>query len=207
MDIRLKCPFTALVVGPTNSGKTELTKRLLAQRSIVMKDAPEQVVWCYGVWQPGYEELKGDVTFVQGIPSPSMLRKGNFLLVVDDLMHETQHSETLAKIFTKYSHHGNISCLYILQNLFPRGAQARNISINAQYLFLMKNIRDRAQIAYLARQIYPGNGRFLTTSFEDATHKSYSYLVLDFHPETHDDIRVRTSVFPDETVMAYKVPG
>jgi hypothetical protein len=204
-SLRLQCPFSALIVGPTNSGKTELVKRLIMEREEVMSGAPDRVIWCYGVWQRSYKDLFAyGVKFIKGVPSAELLAEGNFILVVDDLMHETRSSESLAAIFTKYSHHSNITCIYLLQNLFPRGLNSRNISINATYIILMKNMRDKAQIAYLARQVYPGRGRFLTTAFQDATREPYTYLLLDFAPKTPDVLRVRAAIFPTDEVIVYK---
>jgi hypothetical protein len=110
----------------------------------------------------------------------------------------------MAMIFTKYSHHSNISCIYIMQNLFPKGKEARNISLNTKYLFLMKNTRDRAQIGHLARQMYPGYSKYMVSSYEYATTAPFSYLLVDLCPETPEDIRLRTGVFPGDVMTVYK---
>lgn len=203
LDLRLICPFTSIIVGPTGCGKTELTKKLLYYRDIVMRNPPQRIVWCYGVWQSIYEQMP-HIEFIRGIPSAELLEQGNFILIVDDLMQETASSENLVNVFTKLSHHNNISCIYILQNLFPRGAKSRHISLNAHYIFLMKNSRDRAQISYLARQAFPGYSHFLTDAYADATKEPYSYLMLDFNILTPEHLRVRTGIFPDEKPIVYQ---
>ncbi|MCG8429663.1 MAG: hypothetical protein MJA29_00590, partial [Candidatus Omnitrophica bacterium] len=117
MDLRLICPFTMLVVGPTSSGKTIFTKNLLENRTLMLKNAPNRIVWCYSVWQPLYENLSEFIEFYEGLPDIDLIKQGNFILVVDDLMNEASNNEKLSQIFTKYSHHYNISCIYLLQNL------------------------------------------------------------------------------------------
>ena len=46
------------------------------------------------------------------------------LLIVDDLMQET--NETIANLFTKGSHHRNVSVLFLVQNLFPKKQICKN---------------------------------------------------------------------------------
>jgi len=40
------------------------------------------------------------------------------LVIIDDLMQET--NETVANMFTKGSHHRNVSVVFLAQNLFPK---------------------------------------------------------------------------------------
>jgi len=47
-------------------------------------------------------------------------------------MQET--NETVANLFTKGSHHRNVSIMYLAQSLFPKNKFARNISLNAHYM-------------------------------------------------------------------------
>jgi hypothetical protein len=80
----------------------------------------------------------------------------------------------------------------------------RNISLNSNYIVLMKNSRDRAQVTHLARQMYPGKSGFLTAAYEDATkHATYSYLLLDFKNTTPENLRVRSGIFPGEAMYVY----
>ena len=58
-------------------------------------------------------------------------------------------------LFTKGSHHRNLSVIYIVQNLFHQGKGNRSISLNSHYLVLFKNPRDKLQILTLAKQMYP----------------------------------------------------
>jgi len=44
----------------------------------------------------------------------------------------------------------------------------RDISLNANYIVVLKNPRDRAQIRYLARQVYLDDPKFLEEAYYDA---------------------------------------
>ena len=207
MDVRLPCGFSMLIVGASGSGKSVFTKNLLKSKDIVMKNAPNRILWCYGVYQPLFDQLKNtipNISFHNGIPSLEMLKSGNFILIIDDLMLEAQSNQLISDIFTKFCHHYNITCILIMQNLFPKGKQMRNISLNANYIVLMKNSRDKAQIRTLAAQMYPGNVAFLTKAFEDATRKPFSYLLLDCRNDSDDGVRVRTGILPHEVQYVYK---
>ena len=77
------------------------------------------------------------------------------------------------------------------------------MSLNAHYIVLFKNPRDALQVATLARQMYPGNSKFLIEAFKNATEKPFGYLLLDLKPDTDEKYRIRTNIFPDETQYVY----
>jgi hypothetical protein len=119
-------------------------------------------------------------------------------------MHET--NESVTQIFTKGSHHRNLSVVYLTQNLFHSSRHNRTINLNTHYLILFKNPRDVTQISYLARQMYPTNPKFLIESFQDATSKAYGYLFIDLKPETEETLRVRANIFDDDDANYAYVP-
>ena len=199
MSLKLRTLFSMLVVGPSGSGKSVLVNNLIQNRDTLLDRKYSKVVWCYGIWQDFYETLP--YTMHEGPPSQEILDAGNMILVVDDMMNSAQ--DLMAAVFTKTSHHKNICCIFLTQNLFVKGVHSRTISLNAHYLILMKNSRDRAQISHLARQVYPNNSRFLVDSYNDATAKPYSYLMLDFKQETPENLRVVTGILPNEDGFAY----
>jgi len=115
----------------------------------------------------------------------------------DDLMNETDDS--VANLFTKGSHHRNISVAFLVQNLFHKNKHIRTISLNAHYMVLFKNPRDASQFASLARQMYPNKSAFAVEAYKDATKD----LFVDLRPEQDQDLRLHTNVFPDETGYVY----
>ena len=122
----------------------------------------------------------------------------------NDLMAETDSRVT--NLFTKKSHHSDTSVIYLVQNLFSKNKESRTISLNAQYMIVFKNPRDSSQLANLARQMYPGRGAFVQEAFADATASPYGYLLIDLKQNTPDDMRLRTSVLPDDAHQWVYVP-
>ena len=68
------------------------------------------------------------------------------LIVIDDQMIEAGKDNRIVNLFTKGSHHRNLSVICIVQNLFHQGKGNRSISLNSHYLVLFKNPRDKLQI-------------------------------------------------------------
>ena len=127
-----------------------------------------RVILHYGQWQPAYENLRADgcvIEFREGLPqSDDFTDNLPKLVILDDLMHECS-GNTVVDIFTKGSHHKNLSVFYLTQNPFHEDHGQCDISLNAHYLVIFKNSRDRAQINYLARQVYPENPLFLQEAY------------------------------------------
>ena len=197
MALEWRHPFTSVIAGPSSCGKTSFVVKFIGYASRIMNPPPTSITWCYGSYQTAFDSLP-NVKFVEGIPDINQIERGS-LLVLDDLMHEAD--ERVNKIFTKYSHHRNISVMFMTQNLFHKNA--RTITLNAHYLVLFKNPRDMAQIAHLARQMFPGKSKYMLDAFNDATLKPYSYLVVDLRADTDDAHRLRSGVFPDEINYVY----
>jgi hypothetical protein len=192
-------PFTAIIAGPTGCGKTVFTFRFITEALIT--PPPELVYYCYSEYQPIFDEFP-QVRFMHGLPDPNDFDgKKRVLLIIDDLMSEA--GDSVANIFTKFSHHRNISVVFIAQNVFHKSKQSRTMSLNSHYMIIFKNPRDTLQVQTLARQMYPGKSKFLTDAYKDATEKPYGYLVLDLKPETGEKFRVRTNIFPGEVQYVY----
>lgn len=198
-------PFTCVVSGSTGSGKSVFTQRLLKHAKTVITPPPQRILYCYGVYQDIFSKMPG-IEFNEGLPSITEFEpgKGSCLLILDDLMHET--NDVVTKLFTRLSHHTNTSVIFITQNIFGGGKETRTITLNAQYMVLFKNVRDKSQIAYLARQIYPTNWKHMVEAYEDATSQAYSYLFIDLKPTTDDKHRLKACIFPDDKNNYVYVP-
>ena len=167
----------------------------------IIEPPPTRIVWCYGVYQDAFKKLV-DVEFHEGVPELSMFDgKENTLLILDDLMQESD--ERVTKLFTKISHHCGVSILYLSQNIFYGGKQNRTIGLNAHYLVLFRNPRDATQVSHLARQMYPGKTKFLVEAFKDATVEPFSYMLIDLKPDTEEQYRIRANIFPGEKNYVY----
>ena len=202
---QFKHPFTCLLAGPTGSGKTVLLRRLLAQYKILFTRLPAdamqkklRVLWLHGQSQPLHKvkiHRNVDVTYLEGFPDDQKLDSVlPHLIVIDDLMNELGKNQDMANLFTKGSHHWNISVVFVVQNLFHQAPVMRTLSLNSHYMLLMKNTRDRSQIRVLAAQMFPGNTSFLVKAYEDATKDPFSYIRIDHTPDTPDHLRVQAQL-------------
>ena len=117
------------------------------------------------------------------------------ILVFDDLMTEAKCDQRVADLFTKGSHHRNISIVYLTQNLFPQGKACRDISLNTKYMVLFNNSIDRQQVANLARRIYPSTSTLFMKQCEQATSHPYGYLMIDLKSDTPEKDRLHTEIF------------
>lgn len=209
MDVRLKHPFTMCVVGPTFSGKTFFVRKLLKHIHLMMNPAPQKIVWFYGEFQKDYAEMMNtipEIEFHENLPEDFYAFTDSArptLFIIDDLMDVVSDSKKVAALFTKGCHHRNVSLIYLTQNLFKSGKESRTISLNTQYYCLFKNCRDKIQITCLGRQMYPGRTKYFQEAYADATREKYGYLFIDLKPDTPEDFRLRTNIFPGETQFAY----
>ena len=127
MDVRLQHPYTCLIAGPTSCGKTQFVKKLIQQGEQVMNGSAEKILWLYGEYQPAYIELSKQfphITFIEGIPenlNEYIDPKFRNLIVIDDLMSETGNDKRITNLFTKGSHHRNLSVILLLQIYFIMG--------------------------------------------------------------------------------------
>ena len=117
MDVRWTHPFTCVIAGPTQSGKTEFVKRFVRHVEDMVTPVPTKIIWSYGEWQPAYQSLLDKADFVQGLPDLPLYSAEPLLLVMDDQMHGVD--QRISSLFTKGSHHRNLSVIYIVQNLLP----------------------------------------------------------------------------------------
>ena len=205
-DTRWKHPFTAILAGPSGCGKTYFVKRFLTCLPSMVSVTFKNIVWCFGEWQPVYDTIQGYVSFQEGLPDIQQFNadSGPHLLIIDDQMREAD--SRIVDLFTKGSHHRNLSIMFITQNLFHQGKGCRDISLNTHYIVCFKNPRDKGQIYHLCRQVCPENSLFLREAYQDATTPPHGYLVLDLKQDTLDNLRFRTQIFPDDKCNYVYVP-
>ena len=110
-------------------------------------------------WIPRHEGDAG-IQFHEGFPTTFHLQKWfpkGGLLVLDDLMVVGGKGKELEllDLFTRHSHHQNITVLYLCQDMFPPGKYAKSISRNARYIVAFKNPRDQLGMKNLLHQAIP----------------------------------------------------
>lgn len=216
-------PLTMILAGPTGSGKTFWLQRVLEFMDIMFKDSDNNhmtfdiIHWYHGAAQDLHKEIKRrhkKIKFFEGLPTEETLQKPKsktMLVIVDDLMSSMSNAGMMGNIFTKKSHHDNISIVFIQQNLFANskrgggsGQEFRDMSLNAHYLICMKNPRDTLQVKILGTQME--NAKFLSAAYKNATIKPFGYLLMDYTQQAHDVMRFRTKIFPDDDENIIYVP-
>ena len=138
MSCKLHHPFTAVVAGPTGCGKSAWVLRLIENSREMIDPPPSRIHYCYEKYQQIFNKYT-QVQFHEGLPELSnevFNEREPTLMIVDDLMSETNQLE--ADIFTKLSHHRNISILYLSQNVFDKNKYVRTITLNAHYSYSLK---------------------------------------------------------------------
>ena len=203
-NYQLYTPAGHMVVGPSGWGKTNLIENLLCYNLDLFKDKPHAIHYCYGAWQPAYDRMKQHgIRFHQGVPQEqhisSWYPKGG-ILILDDLMDECGNDKNILDIFTKYSHHKNVSVIYLLQDIFPIGKYSKTISRNVHYVWAFKNPRDQVGIRNLLLQAFPTNWSTVLDTFQKVTEQPHAYLLLDFHPTSPDTQRVLSNVLKDQGI-------
>lgn len=199
MDVTIKHPFCLIVAGASGSGKSSWVKKLLEKKHLLISPNIERVVYGYAEYQPAFDDM--DAEFVNDIPDIEIFdRKINNLLIIDDFQDRVKD---MTDLFTKYSHHRNVSVVVLLQN--PFAVNTRTLSLNAHYFVFMRNPRDKSQIAHIARQIAPGKSDRVVQAFNEATQLPFGYLMIDLKQQTPEQLRFRTDIFDQEIQRVYMI--
>ena len=200
-------PSTMLICGPSGSGKTSFTLNLLEWGNMIFNPhKPAFVILIYETWQSCYDVMLEKQLInlsIKGFNNIDYLKelfeqnkdKGGTMVIIDDQMQNIDYN--LVNIFTIYSHHLKVTCLLLTQSLFLSNKIYRVISLNSNYIVLMKNTRDSSSVSILAKQTHPFRTRFVTDAYLDATRNPYSYLLMDLRQETPEEIRPRGNIFSD----------
>ena len=112
-------------------------------------------------------------------------------------------STFVADLFTKESHHRNLTVIYLVKNVYNQSKSQKTISLNSHYSVVFPNGRDALQFRTMAYKICLNDGKWLVDSFTDGTSKPYGYLVLDHKLSTPEDQTVVTNILPGDQLTYY----
>ena len=212
-DILLRKASTMCISGPSRCGKTTFVFKLLTHLKDMYADGevPQRILYCYSTDQPMYDEMEKqvpDIEFHKGLPPEEKIENlsdgQHNLIIIDDLMMQLAKSTDMLNMFILGSHHRNLSVFFMSQNIFQSGKYGRTIALNTQYLTLFQNPRDKSQIKFLARQIFPDNMQTLCEAFHDAAITcNYGYLFIDLTQQCKETLRLRANITPDDVTVVY----
>ena len=216
--IQFNTPSLIILHGQTNTGKTELTYKIMTHCDSIFSNKIAHIVFSYSTHQPIYDVMAKNIknlTFIKGLPTEDYLKEvresvpkdDHILLILDD-QQASLDSPTMMRIATELNHHLKITTLLILHNIFGTGRFSRTILLQTSYYISMRNLRDQSQLAVLSRQIF-GNGcsNVINKAFDKLCKISdRPYLVTDLHPHSkYDSLRLRSFVLPGEDMIVFKV--
>jgi len=194
IHLKLKHPFNMVVSGPSACGKTSFVRRLLSEFDLITTlETPRlRVFWAHGQDQETYKKPISefvDVDYYHGVPGEErVLDASPHVLILDDLMLEAASAgKSLVSFLSRFSHHNNISIIYITQNLFFNGKNTTDANRQSHYTVVFRNSRDKSIAITLGRQLAPHNKSHFYECFHDATRKPFSYLLIDAHPTTPEE--------------------
>ena len=160
-------------------------------------------------WQPDYDIIREwypSIEFEKGWRDEicdSLSREQRNISVLDDQMGVASSSTSVADLFTKGSHHKNLTIIYRVQNVYNQYKSQTTISLNSNYSVVFHNGRNASHFRIMAYQICPNDGKWPVDTFTDANFKPYGYLVLDHHPSTPEDQTVVTNILTKEQLTDY----
>jgi len=201
MFVQFIHPFTMLICGPSGSGKTTFLENLLKNKGELINEDITRIIWCYAKKhaKPGFIGLE----YYKGVPDDIENELNEpILIILDDLMMGA-FNKSVCELFTKGSHHRNLSVIVVTQNIFHKASHTRDISLNTKYIVVFKNPRDKLQFQCLARQIYPENSSELMRIYKEVTEEPHGYLLIDLTQRINDLLRFRSNIFNSTYSICY----
>ena len=194
VDSKFQHPFTCLVSGQTQSGKSTFVSKLLLNQDLYIDKKFEYIFIFLGTTEKENKtlvQIKERFPKVVKIfnlkdifPLPQNIKKygDEFIkelvenqngkvgcVIFDDLMKELSDNDILIDLFTKYSSHRNVSVINITQNVFFRGKNASyNITLyrNSHILVLFSSFLDNTTLRTISSRISPSESKIERQSFQ-----------------------------------------
>lgn len=208
-------PATVIVTGPSNSGKSTFVKNCILNSHCLVKTQEadgvgfDLIIVIYRIWNFLYDDLTNSLP-----PSMKIIfykdklddnlediisGYSNPVLWIDDGFDE-KNTNFVEDVFTRYSHHLNLSCFLVTHNLYSQKNNScmRTISRNAGYIVLMNYPRDRIIARVLVQQCQSTRAKssaLLQTIERVLSNNPYSYFFFDFTQKTREELRFKTNIF------------
>ena len=210
-DLRLKVPFSCLIVGKSKSGKTTLLLDILSQWRTYTTDEngeyEKRIFWIYGtengkdfhklnqIMHANYKSYGEDVKipkiayFKGDLKNPGVIERitdipEKSIVILDDLMTEMVKSESISNVLTRESHHKKWNVFLLWQDMYPQQQFAKTISLQCDYKYIFRDPPRQDRLRTLCLQMFP-NG----SEGRDMFKKIWNFFTRS-SPEDYPYIRI-----------------
>ena len=202
-DSKLQKPFRLLVGGGSGTGKSTLVQKLVNDCHF---DSPfDKIVYCYPEYldEPPlnfdqiveYKPGLCDLQYFTTIPQ-------NSLIIYDDFMDECGKSDEIMKLFSVIARKRNLSVIFLVQNMYEKGKQFRNIRLNATGLVLF-NFYAAHDVNRRVLKDFGVQSNVPKYMMDQIYSQPFSYLYIDIHPLRNSNFAaVKGNIF-DENFSVY----
>ncbi len=188
MPIKFLANHNTIVFGQTGCGKSTFILKVIEKKLI--EPFPDNIFYMYNVEQE-FMKHHPNITFIKGLDFEKVDTSKPSMLVIDDLILDT--NKEVATAFIMGSHHHQISVFMISQSLFPNCNTFRLMSNNTHYYILFQNQRNFRQIHTLARQIFVGKDvERILLAYKRASQSPRGFIMLSFSPLLPKELTVIT---------------
>lgn len=226
VDLQLKAPSCIIVSGSSNCGKTYLIEKLLSNHETCFEKPIEELYWVYAKHtrdEQLFQRLQGlnmPVEFHEGYPKEKLSENTLFTkpteahkcLVLDDIFTGPSACTSLFDMFNIISHHQNITCIVVVQNLqgstLSQKGCLSTLLRSTTYLVLFVNRRMIPIVRYIAQTFYPGEGNKVIEPLNSMlkSKKPHGYLLFDFISDD-EVMQVREGgLVPGENCYGFQFP-
>lgn len=200
-----------VICGMSNSGKTCLVKDIIEHSGVLFEHKPDKILFIFKHWQSIYESIESqnsNVKFSNQIPEEDELMSHingskHSMIICDDMMAELCSNSFILSLFTRLSHHLNISTILLLQSHTIPNKFSSILNKNCHYTILMRSPRDAYAIRTIGLQL--NDYKKLMSAYKDATScLPFTYLLIDCHPKSDVKMRYKSKILPtDDACVVY----
>ena len=209
-------PFTAILSAPSCSGKSTLAFNIIQQSASLVSVPFDALIVLYRSWQPLYDRMRSELQipvffYERQFPEPMKTLLTGFqspVILIDDGLC-TENRSDVQDLFTRESHHLNVSVILLTQSLFDsKDPTLRVCHRNAKILILFGCPRDKGSLRTLVFQIHPDKhkARLLLSTLDDVLAVPYSYIMMDFQAYCPIEERYKTNILSESPVV-YTFPA
>lgn len=208
-------PSQILIAGATKSGKTTLLMNVLKLAGMMFEPVPEEVYWFYTMPSSVAHVPKAlpSVRLRNGVPTEDMItsitKEGRPKLIVlddmQDVLEDKKQTKMLMDVLTKVSHHGNLTIVFIVQNLYQ--PNMKKVRSQCDEIIVMGNGSAAMHNAeQLGRSLLAEKGAsYLKECLSKARRLSnHSHLLVSSGAHT-GPFNVRCGILPGDPAQAFFV--